>query len=193
MLQLTMTKISETVLVSWCNVKDLLPWQHRATLLECIADYYGIQKEWIELLRLLSNLIHSTGPNRKRSTHNNYASFVQLHVVLLEDYPKEIQTGEVTALELRFYVILPDDATKAPQRETDYVIPRGTLNQILQDDSEVIEAIVRDSVASSITTVESSLNSWKVIAISFVVITAVLISVIAVVAIAVASYKYKQR
>jgi len=107
--------------------------------------------------------------------------------------PRRFETGEVTALELRFYVILPDDATKAPQRETDYVIPRGTLNQILQDDSEEIEAIVRDSVAPSITTVESSLNSWKVIAISFLVITAVLISVIAVVVIAVAIYKYKQR
>ena len=136
---------------------------------------------------------HSTGPIQKRSTHNNYASFVQLHVVLLQDYPKEIRTEEVTALELRFYVILPDDATKAPQRETDYVIPRGTLNQILQDDSGVIEAIVRDSVAPSITTVESSLSNWKGIAISLLVIIAVLISVTAVVAIAVAIYRYKRR
>ena len=136
----------------------------------------------------------------KRNLDDTYISFMDPNVILIAP-PSEMittdDTSQVTSLEVQFYVILPESAIKAPVRETDFVVPRGTLNQIVQQDSMVIEAVVRDSVAPPLTeesdTTAEPTNKWQDVAISALVFAAVLISVIAVVLVAVVVTQYKKR
>ncbi len=121
---------------------------------------------------------------------------MQPNINLLEP-PNEIQAEDLTSLEVQFYVSLPAQATKAPLRETDYVIPRGTLNEIVQQEGPVVEAVVRDSVAPSLTQTDSeeteTESSWNPITTAAVIVTAVLVSVVGIGLICTAVYKYKKR
>lgn len=125
---------------------------------------------------------------------------MQPNVRLLEP-PTELRAEDstnVTSLEVTFYVTLPDQATKSPLRETDYVIPRGTLNIIVQQDSTVVEAVVRDSVAPPLTqpAPESekpeSETTWSPGLIVAVVVAAVLFSVIVLGIVCTVIYKLKK-
>ena len=119
--------------------------------------------------------------------------------MVLPGYPVEAVMNDITLLEVNFYVSLPDDASKAPLRDTNYVIPRSTLNEIVQLDSGIIEAVVRDSVSASFTqgnsgsSVQSSERRWREATIAISVIAAVILSVIVMVMIVIAVYKSKRR
>lgn len=80
------------------------------------------------------------------------------------------------ALEIRFYVILPSNAERAPYRETNYVVPRATLSQIVSQDGDVIEAFVRNSLSPPLTSkVLHPVNGWQVVGITFSLLFSVIV------------------
>ena len=84
--------------------------------------------------------------------------------------------GGTIALEIRFYVILPSNAERAPYRETDYVVPRATLSEIISQDKEVIEAFVRNSLSPPLTPkAVHHVDGWQVTGISFSVLFSVIV------------------
>lgn len=97
----------------------------------------------------------------------------------------------VTSLHIKFYVKLPDQAHRSPTRTTNYVVPKTTLNQIVNQDKDVISAVVRNSVSPSLT--ENILNSWKVVAIVFVVVVSLAILLSLVVIAFFVAHKYKDQ
>ncbi len=52
-----------------------------------------------------------------------------------------------TSLNIHFYVVLPIEGNRSPNRQTNYVVPGATLNLLVREDRQTIEAVVRDSVA----------------------------------------------
>lgn len=96
-----------------------------------------------------------------------------------KEIPSLANNGEGTlSLEIRFYVILPSNAERDPYRETNYVIPRATLSEIVSRDGDVIEAVVRDSLSPPLTPVAVHLQLvdwWKVVGIGFSVLFSVVI------------------
>ena len=80
------------------------------------------------------------------------------------------------ALEIRFYVVLPSNAERAPYRETDYVVPRATLSEIISQDGEVIEAFVRNSLSPPLTPkAVHHVDGWQVTGIAFSVLFSVIV------------------
>ena len=79
-------------------------------------------------------------------------------------------------LEVPFYVVLPSDAERAPYRETNYVVPRATLSEIVSQDGAVIEAVVRNSLSPPLTqSVRQVINPWQVTGIIFSVVSSILL------------------
>ena len=102
-------------------------------------------------------------------------------VVLNPGYPKETVIEGLTSLELKFFVALPQGVQKAQERVTDYVIPEEALRSFVAQDSTVIEAVTRDSVAPPIT--QSVCGNWKNAAVAAFVVMATILLALAVVAV----------
>ena len=136
---------------------------------------------------------------RRRSSSvdetSNYANFTQPHVVILPNSTTELATsneGDTVSLKIEFYVKLPNRVTdRAPNRATNYVVPKATLKQIVREDNDVIGAVVRNSVAPSLT--EQILNGWRVVATVCLVIISVAVTAAIVAAVSFAAYKYWER
>ena len=78
-----------------------------------------------------------------------------------------------------FYVVLPSEAERAPYRETNYVVPKATLSEIVNQDGGVIRAVVRDSLSPPLTaSVEPITDGWKSVGIAFICITIVVLCVV---------------
>ena len=115
-----------------------------------------------------------------------------MNVALLPNSTTEVQGSEQTIyLQVQFYVVLPDDASKAPFRQTNFVVPRSALTQIVDQDRTIIEAFVRDSVSPPLTIV--STNVWRTMAAVLLVILAVILSVLIVLLAAVCQHMIKQK
>ena len=139
---------------------------------------------------------------RKRSSSSvdetsNYANFTQPHVVILPNSTTELKPlaasneGDTVSLKIEFYVKLPDRVDRSPNRATNYVVPKATLKQIVREDNDVIGAVVRNSVAPSLT--EQILNGWRVVATVCLVIISVAVTAAIVAAVSFAAYKYWER
>ena len=147
-----------------------------------------------------SHLSHSSNGRRKRS-ENNYISFSEPSIIVLPNITEITSssfetsavedTTETISLQVKFYVKLPDAASRAPYRETNYVVPRATLTRIVEQDEKVIEAVVRDSVSPSLTV--KAVDGWLVSGSILVVISAILVSVMLLAGIIAVVYKYKQK
>ena len=118
----------------------------------------------------------------RRSIENNYASFHQANIVVISNDTKEIPSsassgaGGTLALEIRFYVVLPSNAERAPYRETNYVVPRATLSEIISQDGDVIEAFVRNSLSPPLTPkAVHQVDGWKVVGMTFSILFSVII------------------
>ena len=84
--------------------------------------------------------------------------------------------GGTLALEIRFYVILPSNAERAPYRETNYVVPRATLLEIINKDGDVIEAVVRNSLSPPLTTrAVHQVDGWQAVGMAFSIFFSVVI------------------
>jgi hypothetical protein len=127
-------------------------------------------------------LYHRT--RNRRSIENNYASFPQANIVVISNNTRELEipssssSGEegTLTLEIRFYVVLPSNAERAPYRETNYVVPRATLSEIVSQDGEVIEAFVRDSLSPPLTPkAVHHVDGWQVTGIAFSVLFSVIV------------------
>lgn len=101
----------------------------------------------------------------------------------------DVVSEDTVSLRVQFYVTLPTDATRSPYRQTNYVVPRVTLSLIVEQDGGTIEAVVRDSVAPSLTRVEA-IDGWMI---ATLVILAIVIPTVLVVIICITVYKIKQR
>ncbi len=84
---------------------------------------------------------------RKRSISDSYLKFDELSVVVLSDDTHSTSSDGTTSLNIHFYVILPTEGNRSPNRQTNYVVPGATLNLLTREDRQTIEAVVRDSVA----------------------------------------------
>ena len=125
-------------------------------------------------------LYHRT--RNRRSIENNYASFHQADIVVISNDTKEIpssassEAGGTLALEIRFYVILPSNAERAPYRETNYVVPRATLSEIISQDGDVIEAFVRNNLSPPLTPKAThQVDWWQVVGMAFSVLFSVIV------------------
>ena len=115
-------------------------------------------------------------------------------MVVLPNSTRELEPSDdrdTVSLKVEFYVKLPDRVNLSPNRATNYVVPRATLKQIVREDNDVIGAVVRNSVAPSLT--EQVLNSWWVVAIVFIVVLSVAIAAAMATVLGYAAYKYWQR
>lgn len=145
-----------------------------------------------------------SGGRQRRNTNSidetsNYANFIQPHVVILEDKTTEVKPGEASAvsqnsdtvsLQIQFYVKLPSEVGRSPYRATNYVVPRATLSRIVQQDREVIGAVVRNSVAPSLT--DTVLSGWKVVAAVCLAVISLILAGLVFVGVGYVVYKYKQ-
>ena len=115
----------------------------------------------------------------RRSVASNYINFILSNVVVISNHTTEVVSSKETdllALEVPFYVVLPSDAERAPYRETDYVVPRATLSEIVSQDGAVIEAVVRNKLSPPLTqSVQHVPNLWQDAGIVFSVVTSILI------------------
>lgn len=124
---------------------------------------------------------------RNRRSVENYANFIQPDVVVVSNYTIEVTSltsggARVSALRLTFYVILPDDAERAPYRETNYVVPRATLSEIVNQDGAVIEAVVRNSLSPPLTRSVEQVNGWQVAGVTFsIIFSIILVAIILIV------------
>ena len=129
-------------------------------------------------------LYHRT--RNHRSIENNYANFHQADIVVISNDTKEVASSDeagVLALEIRFYVILPNNAERAPYRETNYVVPRVTLSEIVNQDGAVIEAVVRNSLSPSLTLqAVHQVDGWQVTGIALSILFSVIIITLILVA-----------
>ena len=98
---------------------------------------------------------------------------------MISNHTTEVVSSKETdllALEVPFYVVLPSDAERAPYRETDYVVPRATLSEIVSQDGAVIEAVVRNKLSPPLTqSVQHVPNLWQDAGIVFSVVSSTLI------------------
>ena len=116
--------------------------------------------------------------------------------MILPNHTTELEPATPTSMDtvsllIKFYVRLPDRASRSPNRATNYVVPGPTLRQIVEDDNEVIGAVVRNSVAPSLTA--ELLGGWRVVATVCLVVISVAVTVAIMAGIGVAAYKYKER
>ena len=102
----------------------------------------------------------------KRSIPDNYANFPEASVVISSN-STNVSADSTTSLGIQFYVTLPTEVSRSPNRETNYVIPRATLDLIVEKDGQTIEAVVRDTVTQR-TTVEQGFPTWAIIVLSVV-------------------------
>lgn len=138
---------------------------------------------------------------RKRTTStdtdesSNYANFIHPDVVVLPDLitelpPSASTSANTVALQIPFYVKLPRQVTKSPNRATNYVVPKATLKHIVKQDKEVIGAVVRNSVSPSLT--DQLLDGWKIVATVCLAVISVSLAVGILVATGFAVFKFKQ-
>ena len=131
-------------------------------------------------------LYHRT--RNRRSIENNYANFHQADIVVISNDTKEVASSAndgagIRALEIRFYVILPNNAERAPYRETNYVVPRVTLSEIVNQDGAVIEAVVRNGLSPSLTLqAVHQVDGWQVTGIALSILFSVIIITLILVA-----------
>lgn len=131
-------------------------------------------------------------------------------MVILPDHTTEIQDtptittttttasygqGRVTSLRIQFYVRLPDSVSRSPRSATNFVVPQATLRQIVSQDGDTIGAVVRNSVAPSLTGREGAepLGGWEVVGVACVVLVSVAVFSAVVAGVVLAAHKYKQR
>ena len=135
---------------------------------------------------------------RRRSTDetNNYANFIQPYITILPNYTTEINPSDATShqhtltLQLRFYVRLPEDASRSPNRATNYVVPKLTLDRIVEQDKEFIGAVVRNTLAPPLTI--TNLNGWMILASVCIVLLSMEVIVAIVFLVVFRVHKYKQ-
>ena len=102
-------------------------------------------------------------------------------MVVISNHTTEVTSSSqdgtaIAALQVLFYVALPGDAERAPYRETNYVIPRATLSEIVSQDGVVIQAVVRNSLSPLLThSVAHVTDVWQVVGIVFSVAFSVLL------------------
>lgn len=117
-------------------------------------------------------------------------------MVLLNDHLLEFSSPQgVGYLNITFYVSLPEGASRATYRTTDYVIPKNTLATIMDEEEPVIQAQVRDSVAPPLTNNRESAGGDHVLvwAVTVSVLLAVVIlSVIIVVVVKAVMHRKKR-
>ena len=90
--------------------------------------------------------------------------------------------SDTSNLLVSFYVVLPSGAERAPYRETNYVVPKATLSEIVNQDGGVIQAVVRNSLSPPLTaSVEPIADSWKSVGIAFICITIIVLCVVVLV------------
>ena len=83
---------------------------------------------------------------------------------------------DISVLQVTFYVLLPSDAERAPYRETNFVVPRSTLSEIVRQDEAVIQAVVRNSLSPLLTHhVQQLTDAWQVVGISFLLLFSVVV------------------
>ena len=117
----------------------------------------------------------------RRSVASNYVNFILSNVVVISNRTTEVVSSkddetDLLAIEVPFYVILPSDAERAPYRETDYVVPRATLSDIVSQDGAVIEAVVRNKLSPPLTqSVLQVPNLWQDAGIVFSIVSSILI------------------
>ena len=96
-----------------------------------------------------------------------------------KEFPSSASSGAggTLALEVRFYVILPSNAKRAPYRETNYVVPRATLSEIIGQDGDVIEAFVRNNLSLPLTAPKAihQVDGWQVVGMAFSILFSVII------------------
>ena len=93
-------------------------------------------------------------------------------------------------LSVYLYVVLPVGVARSLSRETDYVVPQNTLQEIISKNSKTIGAIVRDAVR--ITLISDS-RFWKQLATSLLVIILLLGTVVFVAMVFTKVYKELQK
>lgn len=122
-------------------------------------------------------------------------TFIEPAVVVLSNYTVDHTadtSDDTVSLQVQFYVTLPSDASKSPFRQTNYVVPKATLNLIVEQESQTIEALVRDSVSPPLTQTPA-INGWMICTI---VLAAILMAICSSVLISLsgyAVYRFKKR
>lgn len=119
-----------------------------------------------------------------------YLSFKSSDVVINQT-PFESTNGNLTELHIAMFVKLPHNALKSPFRQTNYVVPQESLKIIIQDNKDIIGALIRDTV-SNITILYSLI--WKELAISLLVTFAIIFSMVTIAVLTTYAYKnYKKK
>ena len=114
---------------------------------------------------------------RSRRSIDSYANFIQADVVVVSNHtmnisPTDQPESDLATLQVVFYVVLPSGAERAPYRETNYVVPKATLSYIVDQDGEVIQAVVRNSLSPHLTTSAQLIpDRWMIIGSIFIMIT----------------------
>ena len=120
-----------------------------------------------------SPLVHTCHRIRSRRSVDSYANFIQADVVVVSNHttetsPTDQPDSDLTTLQVVFFVILPSGAERAPYRETNYVVPKATLSYIVDQDGEVIQAVVRNSLSPPLTISTKPIpNSWMIVGSTF--------------------------
>lgn len=116
-------------------------------------------------------------------------------MVILPNRTVELPTNgantDTVSLQIQFYVKLPPQVNRSPNRATNYVVPKATLKEIVTEEKDFIGAVVRNSVSPSLT--EQVLGGWRVVATVCIVVISVALFVAIVVAVSYAAYKFRQR